>query len=114
MGQFVVEPKLILDTADATLDYAPDASKVDVGFHTHGSCQVSWAGLAGTGALKLQESNNGTTWDDIAGATISVTGATGHGTIRLANNIVTKFIKVNYAHGTVSAGTVSANFHAKG
>ena len=64
---------------------------------------------AADGVIKLQDSLDGTNWNDITGATITV--ATGTSTNMIRYTAFTgSFIKAVWTKNSVSAGTISGNF----
>lgn len=64
-----------------------------------------------SGTLKLQESNDGENWTDIASASASITGA-GSGMITVKDNYADK-IRISYT-GLVGSATVNCFVQAKG
>lgn len=125
MGQYVIEPRHLLNNADADQNHLSDDAadtqtammKTDTGFQTHASLHVAWTGVtSGSGTAKVQTSDTGgaNDWEDFPSGSVTVTGASGHGIFRMPNNVTEKYLRVNYAKGTVVGGKVDAVFHAKG
>lgn len=67
---------------------------------------------AADGVIKLQDSNDGTNWNDITGATITVAAGTSSNMIRYTA-FTGKYIRTNWAKGSNSAGTIAAVFQFK-
>ncbi len=98
----------ILTAVTAGADH--DSVAVDSSAALYGSFQVIWASLTGTvnGVAKVQVSNDGgTSWDDLSGATLTVSGASGHNTISIAGVLTESLVRVDYAHTGVTGGTIS-------
>ncbi len=76
--------------------------------------QILTAGLnASDGVFKLQDSNDGTNWHDIAGATVTVlSGAPSH-VIRVTTPIVAGYMRGVWTKNTVSAGTINVLVNLK-
>ncbi len=98
------------NSADATAYGAP----IDTGLSSTGSLQCKWASLTGTidATVTLQSSNDGTTWEDKAGAVLTVAGASADGILSLTNITETAYQAV-YAHNGVTGGTLNCKFVAK-
>lgn len=67
---------------------------------------------AADGVIKLQDSNDGTNWNDITGATITVASGTSSNMIRYTA-FTGKYIRANWAAGSNASGTMSALFQFK-
>lgn len=67
---------------------------------------------AADGVIKLQDSNDGSNWNDITGATITVAAGTSSNMIRYTA-FTGKHIRANWAKGSNAAGTIAAVFTFK-
>lgn len=67
---------------------------------------------ASDGVIKLQDSNDGTNWNDISGASITVASGTSSNMIRYTA-FTGKYIRANWAAGSNVSGTISALFQFK-
>jgi len=68
--------------------------------------------LMATNYIKLQDSNDGSNWNDITGATITVASGTSSNIIRYTA-FTGKYIRANWAKGSNTAGTIAALFQFK-
>lgn len=77
------------------------------------SMQIICTGLDhADGVIKLQDSDDGTNWNDVTGATITVNSGTSSNMIR--NSVHTgKFVKAVWTHGTNTAGTITVYIYGK-
>lgn len=70
------------------------------------SCEVVMTGNGTTGVVKLQASDNGTTFYDVEDATVTLTAA---GTFSFSmSNVLHKYYRLDYAKGDATTGTVTA------
>lgn len=87
-------------TAEDLLNHGSRKEKVAV--------QVVATGLnSADSVMKLQESNDGTNWADISGATATLASGASAPLIK-ATALVCRYIRAVYTKNTNSAGTVSA------
>jgi hypothetical protein len=92
--------------ANNTAGTYQDAGKI----YTFASLQFIATGLdASDGVIKLQDSNDGTNWNDISGATITVAIGTSSNMIRYTA-FTGEYIRANWAKGANTTGTISAIF----
>lgn len=70
------------------------------------SCEVTRTGNGTTGSVKLQASDNGTTFYDVDDATVTLVD-TNPIAFSLAN-VMKKYYRLVYAKGNASTGTVTA------
>lgn len=93
------------------------SSAIDVTRFGRISFQVSWASLTGSvdAIVKIQVSNvpapGSSDWVDKTGATFTMSGADGTNMINIVNS-GEKWVRVNYAHTSVSGGTITGYCHA--
>ncbi len=98
----------ILSAVTAGADH--DSAAVDASGSLYASFQIIWTSLSGTinGTAKVQVSNDGgTSWDDVSGASLTLSGASGHDTISINGVLTEDMVRVSYAHGSISGGTVN-------
>lgn len=102
-------------TSTTSADSCAAGAKIDLGLQTFGSAQVVWSGLTGTvnGTVQLNVSNDGTDWDSKSGASVTLSGASGHATISLNGVASEEFYQVVYSHTGVTGGTVDVYFVGK-
>lgn len=75
---------------------------------------ITWTGLnAADAVLKLQASNDGSTFHDVAGATVTLAATPGSHFFQVTDAYY-KLFRLNFAHGTNTTGSVSATYVAKG
>ncbi len=78
---------------------------------------MKWASLTGTldATAKVQVSNDdGTTWDDVSGASLTIASANGHDTISLNGVLTEEKCRLVYTHNNVSGGTINCYAILKG
>lgn len=110
----------VIVSADASIDQASAAINSSQLFYI--SLQVVMTGTA-SGTLKLQFSNDPcegqsptstpTHWNDITGATVTLTGTAGSFGI-LKTDLSYRYIRAVYTHNNGSAGTVTATIQGMG
>jgi hypothetical protein len=111
---FVVRTVTVLSAVAANADNT--AGVFDMNGIDLCSLEVTWASFANAGAaatLKIQTSDLGTSWDDMPKSTITVSGSTGIQTYSINAQDGMRFIRLNYAHGGASAGTITATAISK-
>ncbi len=87
-----------------------NSASVDSSSSLYGSYQCVWAGLTGTVNANVSaqvSADSGTSWDNLSGASMTFTGASGHSTVLISGVLTTPLVRLAYTHGTVSGGTVS-------
>lgn len=78
------------------------SDKIDVQNCAKGSIAMTWSGALATDAVvKVQESNDGSTWFDISGATVTLAAATGSKKFAIDPDML--FIRINGTKNTESA-----------
>lgn len=89
-----------------------ESSAIDLTFYFGVAIQAIWTGIP-TGAIKLQASNNnGTTWDDIADSSQTISGAAGSFLWNVWQAYYQK-IRVVYTF-TSDTGSLSVQVNGKG
>ena len=64
---------------------------------------------AADGVIKLQDSNDGSNWNDITGATITVASGTSSNMIRYTA-FTGEYVRANWAAGSNASGTIAGTF----
>jgi hypothetical protein len=73
----------------------------------HYSIQIVYGtGLVGT--FKLQESNDGANWADVASGDLTINGSTASNKIFNVRDCCTRFVRIDFAIDGATSGTVSA------
>lgn len=75
MGQSI---KKLLFTGQTVANTTLDSDKIDITNFNGCGIQADLTGAGSTGTIKVQASNNGTTWGDVSGATAVIAGAGTH------------------------------------
>lgn len=93
-----------------------NGSAIEVRNVACGSLVLVWADAAATDAVvKLQESNDGTTWVDIANQTKTIGAATGSHVFKLTRDILLcAYIRPVIVDNSESAATASLKYFFKG
>ncbi len=97
----------ILSSVTAGADH--NSAAVDASGSLYASFQVIWTSLTGSvdGVAKVQISNDGgTSWDDVSGASLTLSGANGHSTLSVNGVLTEDKVRISYAHVSISGGTV--------
>lgn len=76
---------------------------------------IAWAGVTGTGSsITVEGTVDGSIWHDVGVTEPTISGASGNGFVIVTENLMCwKSIRVSYAAGSVSAGTLQCWIHAK-
>jgi hypothetical protein len=78
-----------------------------------GNVHIVWTGASHTDAvLKIQESVDGTNWEDIASMTHTLSTAAGAKLLRLGD-LDSPYLRANYAKGSNTTGTVTCFYYVK-
>lgn len=90
------------------------SSAVEIGIHPWVCGQVVWsAGATPVGNMDLQESNDGTNWANIAGATAAISGASGSSMLNPTSVVSrSRYVRFTYTR-TSGSGTVDCYLSAK-
>lgn len=74
--------------------------------------QVIGTGLnSADSSVKIQQSNDGVNWLDLAGSSLTLAAGTATQITTPITNCAMAYYRVNFAHGTNSAGTVQVIFN---
>jgi hypothetical protein len=89
---------------------------IDVRNCSSGSMFLVWASAAATDAVvKLQESNDGTNWKDIASQTVTIAAPTGTHVFKLTRDVLLcAYVRPVIIDNTESAGSASLKYLFKG
>lgn len=103
---FRTQQKQILTSQSMTGSFQSEAEEIRTNWSI--SMQVVWSGGgAPVGTADIQESNDGTNWHNIAGATNAISGNSGAVMLKpTRTDIAARYIRFSY---TVTSGTASAN-----
>lgn len=108
--------RAISASADHTsTDVAAYGKPFDFRTFTNAAVQLNWAALTGTidASVKLQVSNDNSSWVDKSGAVLNLSGADGSGMINLVGSVTEAYYRLVYTHGSVSGGTLTGYCTAK-
>ena len=94
---------LLIDAVDASVAYS--SVEMDLGDLEAYSVQVSFSDASLAGTLKLQSSNDATTWIDVDGSDQSVTVGTAH--MWNVNDASYRFVRVDWVR-SAGTGTLTA------
>lgn len=91
-----------------------NSSNVDILNYKGYFVSFTWTGLnAADSVLKLQASVDGTTFHDVPSATTTLVAASGSGFYHVTDAYY-HYFRLNYAHGTNTAGSITAKYTVKG
>lgn len=100
--------KITLIDAGTSANANINTEAMDVNLYQFAYVQILTASLnASDGVFKLQDSNDGTNWHDIAGATVTVLSAAPSHIIRVTTPIVATYLRGVWTKNTVNAGTIN-------
>ncbi len=105
----------VLHTVTAGSDKLGD--QIDATAADSASFQCVWSGLGGTvdGTVQVKVSNDGgTSWDTKSGASITLTGSSGHETLSLNGVAMEAKYRLDYSNGSISSGTLDCYAILKG
>lgn len=96
--------------ADANL------AALDVRNQSRGCFLVTWSGASATDAtVKLQESADGTNWDDITSMSVTIAAASGHKVFKLkADDLLLPLVRAVVTNNSETTGTCTIRYFLKG
>ena len=111
MSVFGPLEETIIDSATVTAD--ENSASIDMKNHRTWSCQLVWTSTTAAGTVKMQESNDGTNWEDISGASQAISNDSGSTMFKSTDAFQAKYIRalVDFTSGSIT--TVQCYFVAK-
>jgi hypothetical protein len=92
------------------MDTSVDGEAIDVADVDAGSCQVAWSGAnAVNAAVKLQSSHDGTNWDDVPSASVTLGTPSGSQSMQFTD-VLYPWARLVYTKGGNSAGTMTTRY----
>lgn len=93
-----------------------NGDSIDVRHQVKGLFQATWSGADQTDAtVKAQESNDGSNWTDISGATATLNAASGTKVVRMTrDNILGAYVRIVFDNGTCGAGSLTVKYFFQG
>lgn len=105
--QYAVAKSIATDANLAAIETRP----VETGYFG-----IVWTGAGGSSAVvKLQDSGDGTNWDDLSGKTKTISAPSGHGNIKLnQDELLAPWIRAVITANGETTGTVNISYFLKG
>ncbi len=90
-----------------------NSASIEMINHKRWSCQLVWTSTTAVGTVKMQESNDGTNWEDISGASQAISNDNGSVMFKSTDEFAPRYIRalVDWTSGSIT--TVECHFTAK-